>query len=199
MSRSTLVSAIFASVVLACAGCATVFSGTKQEVGINSNPQRATYRVFTAGGALGSTKGQEVANGRTPDVVELSRKNDYIVKVKVDGYREATVKINQDFNYWVICSAACGVIGVGIDALSGAFWKLDQDKVAITLEPASRVPANSAPAKPDQPPPPPPASAGDPTVENEQPAEERLYLTVYRRDDDGRLRHIAVPLVPEES
>ncbi|MFW5741042.1 MAG: hypothetical protein ACOC1F_11825 [Myxococcota bacterium] len=135
-------------------------------------------------------------------MVELSRKNDYIVKVNVPGYQEATVKITQDFNYWVICSAVCGLIGVGIDALSGAFWELDTNRVALSLVPAARMPQPApAPAVPggSDPGKPPPVPEGATTVHNEQPGGDTLYLMVYRRDDDGRLRHLAVPLVPEAS
>lgn len=202
MVRRSISLFLLPAALIAGAGCATVFTGTKQDVEIDSNPQQAYYRVITAGGALGSTDGQEVAHGRTPDVVELSRKNDYIVKVKVEGYREATVKITQDFNYWVICSAVCGLIGVGIDALSGAFWELDTNKVALTLVPAAQVPRPApAPAVPGSPEPgqPPPVPEGATTVQNDQSGGDRLYLMVYRRDDEGRLRHLAVPLVPEAS
>jgi hypothetical protein len=186
-----------------CVGCATVFTGTKDDLAITSEPDQAHFKVFSAGGALGSAEpGLLIAQGVTPQVVELSRKNAYIVKVKLKGYQEAVVKVNQDFNYWVICSAVCGVIGVGIDALSGAFWNLDREQIAFTLVPAKRVPANQgAPAVEPLPPPPPPPSGEEPptTVQNfgSGGEQEGMYLVMYRRDDDGRLRHMAIPLVAE--
>ncbi|MEK6606029.1 MAG: hypothetical protein AABZ30_00040 [Myxococcota bacterium] len=159
-------------------GCATIFNGSTTDVKIDSRPTAARFTIVSSKGIGLRDAGNEVANGKTPAKVRLNNSTTYVVTVKAEGYREAKVFIDQSFNAWTICSIACGLIGVGVDLLSGGMWDLKPDQIMVTLETAAPAPAQSVAAT---------ASSGEP----------RAYLVLYRRDAPGEMRRLAVPLVRE--
>ena len=70
LTRTTL--AVALSVVIA--GCATIMHGTQQDVGFGSVPTNARITVDN----------QRTAT--TPTVMKLSRKDNHIVRIELDGY-----------------------------------------------------------------------------------------------------------------
>lgn len=182
-------------------GCATMFNGTHHDLEVTSTPVPATFRVVTAGGGLTSSVGIDVATGRTPAKIEINKKSDYIVHVKAEGFEEAKVPLQRTFNGWTVCSLLCGLLPAGIDLLTGGMWDLEPGRVLVTLRPVATPPAApgttpaAPPVQPGALPPPPPPPPGTPGMT--QGSEPRMYLFVFRKDDDGQLRYLAVPLVPE--
>jgi len=184
---------VFAS--LSAVSCATVFSGTEQELSLDSKPSHAQFRIVSAGGGVGSTSGLEAAAGVTPAKVKLSRKSEYIIKVRAEGYQEASVKLNQSFNGWTICSYLCFVIPAAVDVVTGAMWDFKPDSFMITLQPGADPASSPAtPAAAAYLPLPGPVLAQGETA---SAARAPLYLVLYRQDGAGALRHLVVPLVPE--
>lgn len=141
-------------------GCATIISGTKQNVSINSTPASAMVVVKTTGGV-------EFFSGATPATCKLPRKNEYIVYINLEGYKEKQIPINKDINMWVIGNLLCGgVLGFVIDAVDGAMWKLEPETIHVTLVTALKDGVKTK------------------------------YAVFGALDDNGQLRTLAVPLVP---
>ncbi len=144
--------------------CATIIKGTKQDVSISSNPDRATVVVKTTGGVI-------EYNGITPAVVNLSKKNEYLVTISLLGYKETTIQISQSFEPWVIGNLICGgVIGIVIDAVDGAMYKLEPDQVMVSLVTATNGNFDTRP-----------------------------YVIFRALDSKGQLRSLNVPLVKDYS
>ena len=103
-------------------GCATIIHGSSQDINISSSPDEA--EVWIDGARMGTT----------PTKVTLKRKNDYLVTVKKEGYKEATMKIEGETSAWVIGNVIFGgIIGCGIDFITGGAYDLKPERVDINL------------------------------------------------------------------
>jgi hypothetical protein len=103
-------------------GCGTIFRGVTQDIQISSSPDMA--EVWIDG----------VRMGTTPTELTLKRKNNYLVTVKKEGLKEATVKIEGSMSGWVIANIIFGgVIGCGIDFITGGAYDLKPERVDINL------------------------------------------------------------------
>lgn len=118
--------------------CATITRGTTQEVVVESTPPGAAVRTTTG-----------FTCEATPCTFKMPRKEGFDVTISKDGYKPATVTVESKvagggaagFAGNVI---AGGVIGMGVDATSGAMKDLVPNPVAVTLEPAGSAPAAAA-------------------------------------------------------
>ena len=107
--------------MLALSGCATIISGRHQEVQIMSLPS----------GAKACAGGQCVT---TPGSLTLRRDSHHMLLVEKDGYLSETVQITSGIGASVFGNIILGgLIGGGIDAASGAAYKLYPETVAVTL------------------------------------------------------------------
>jgi len=164
MSNKSLltVALVIGVLVLSISGCATIIKGTSQDISIQSNPSNAKVVVKTTGGI-------EVFSGVTPASAKLAKKKEYIVTVTLDGYKEGTVMLSQSFEAWTIGNILCvGIIGLIVDAVDGAMWKLEPDQIMVTMATAS--------------------------LEN---GETRLYAVFYALDSNGQLRSTAIPMIKD--
>ncbi|HEU4535975.1 MAG TPA: hypothetical protein VFS00_17745, partial [Polyangiaceae bacterium] len=117
----------------------------------------------------------------------------YVLTVKLEGYQESKITINQDFNGWIILSALCGIVPAGIDVLTGGMWDLTPEQIHVELRRLGPAPA--APAAPAA-----PSEAPSSVRLDGEPAPagaSNLYLFVYRKGPDGETRYVSQPLVPE--
>ena len=92
-------------------GCATIVSGTKQQVNIASNP---TNKEITIG----------THTVRTPALIEIEKGEDFIVKSEDCNQKTLPKQINLWF-FGNILSA--GFLGSTTDYASGAMWKYDEN------------------------------------------------------------------------
>jgi hypothetical protein len=111
-------------------GCATVINGTNQNVWVASEPPGATVVV------------DNVPEGETPLRLELKRRRTHLVRLERDGYKPYEVLLNRDTSDWVwgniiVC---CGLIGMGVDAMTGAFYNLEPGEIYMQLEKADNPP-----------------------------------------------------------
>lgn len=114
---------VFGMVTLS--GCATIINGTNEKVEITTEPSGATVTV-----------GDKTA--KTPTQFTLSRKKDHVAVISMDGYHSARVLIEKQLNAMVAGNVLIGgVIGVGIDAISGATNCLKPNKAHVILTPKS--------------------------------------------------------------
>jgi hypothetical protein len=70
----------------------------------------------------------------TPTKVTLKRKDNYLVTIKKEGYKEATVKIEGTTSAWIIGNVIFGgILGCGIDLLTGGAYDLKPERLDINL------------------------------------------------------------------
>lgn len=107
------------------AACGAIFGGTRESIQVNSSPQTAT--VTTAPGTGTYT---------TPTTLNLERKNDYTLRFTRDGYRDATFDIQHSLRGGIVALDIIftGLIGVVVDAATGAWFKLEPKTAIATLE-----------------------------------------------------------------
>ena len=159
--KYSLIIAAFLVLSFLIMSCATILNGGQQEVSISSDPAAAQVTIKSDQGAI-------VYEGKSPVTTELSRKYSYEVIVKLEGYKDATVRINKNFNFIYLGNIICGgLIGLIIDPITGAMWKLEPDEINVTLAVAF----------------------------NKQTREKEVYVTFRYLDDQNRLRIINVPMI----
>jgi len=118
---------IAAAATVAIAGCATIMHGTSQDIGFQSTPTNA--RVTVDG----------MPHGNTPVVAKLSRKDNHIVKMELDGYQPFEATITRGTSGWVWGNIVFGgLIGLAVDAMSGGLYKLTPEQVAGQFTTAGR-------------------------------------------------------------
>jgi len=109
-----------------CTGCATIVKGTTQEVPVSSEPTGA--RVSVDGSAAGTT----------PTTVTLSRKANHMVTIEKEGYQSESVAITKSMSAAVAGNIiAGGLVGWGVDAVSGAQYNLNPTTVNVRLQPVA--------------------------------------------------------------
>ncbi|MCK4359363.1 MAG: hypothetical protein KAW92_11620 [Candidatus Cloacimonetes bacterium] len=78
-----------------------------------------------------------IVNGKeyiTPTVIKLKKGTEYELEFTKEGYEPVTMKIDKEFDTWVIGNLILGgPVGLVIDFLSGAMYKLTPDEVNAQL------------------------------------------------------------------
>jgi hypothetical protein len=121
-------------------GCATVINGTTQKIPVSSDPSAANVTVV----------GQPNTS-TTPCNVELSRKSDHTLKIEKEGFEPASVQITHVVSGAVAGNILLGgLIGVGVDAVSGGMNRLVPESVNVTLR--SSPPVVAVPPPEPEPP-----------------------------------------------
>jgi hypothetical protein len=103
-------------------GCATIIHGSTQDISISSAPDQA--EVWIDGSRMATT----------PTKVTLKRKDNYLVTIKKEGYKEATVKIEGTTSAWIIGNVIFGgIIGCGVDFITGGAYDLKPERLDINI------------------------------------------------------------------
>jgi hypothetical protein len=117
---------------LLCLSCATIVHGVNQPVNFNSQPSGATVTI----------DGNKL--DKTPCLLELERKNSHLVEITLEGYETKTIQIKKKLSGWVAGNILLGgLIGLAIDAITGAMYKLEPEFVSVELEKMSASADNS--------------------------------------------------------
>jgi hypothetical protein len=151
------------AVALALGGCATVTRGTDDQIQVNSDPQGATVQTSLSQQCM------------TPCTLKVGRKDEFSVTVAKPGYAPQTVFVGTK----VAGAGAAGfagnvlvggVIGMGVDAATGATLEHFPNPVTVILQrsgsPSPQGPQRGRgkpPAVAQRPPAPPDAAAVLPT------------------------------------
>jgi hypothetical protein len=121
MNRILISLIVLISIVLT--NCATIVNGTKQQVTFYSTPSKANVVVDGA------------SVGMTPMFLELTRKSDHFVKIQIDGYIPYEIKLTKKVDAIIIGNILIGgLIGIIIDASTGAMYKLTPKDINPVLE-----------------------------------------------------------------
>ncbi len=111
-------------------GCATIMSGTKEPVIVDSSPKSAHVEVKTL-------MNMSVFNGSTPANFMLDKKHEYKLTLTMEGYKPTEIFIAHEFDAWVIGNLLCGGIpGLIVDLVTGAFNHLSPNQIFVTMDKA---------------------------------------------------------------
>ncbi|MFL6659427.1 MAG: PEGA domain-containing protein [Massilia sp.] len=134
-----LIAAAVAAVLVS--GCASMQSGTTQEVKISSNPVGATVYTGTRSKDNPTVMLNRVAVGKTPLTVRISRK-DGAIAVEQDGYQPVQLGLTTKMNSWVWGDILLGSpLSTSIDTSTGAANEYDPGEFMVDMKPVA------APAK----------------------------------------------------
>ncbi len=98
--------------------CATIMSGQSQNVEFSSNPANAIVYV----------DGEQIGN--TPVSKKLARNAEHEVRIELSGYAPYEVTLKKGLNGWVLGNILLGgIIGIVVDAVSGAIYQLTPSAV----------------------------------------------------------------------
>ena len=134
-----------AALAVPCLGCASVTRGTTENISISSTPSGATAEVA----------GLDVPTACvTPCVVQAKRSADITVTVAKEGYEPQVIPLTKEIPSAGAAGFAGnlllgGVVGMGVDAVTGAALDHKPNPVIVTLQPAA--PVSQRPAKPRPP------------------------------------------------
>ncbi len=102
--------------------CSTVLNTTTQDVEIKSNPANAKITV----------DGKKF--GTTPQVINLERGNNHIVKLELEGYEAYETQLTRKISFWFWGNALNGFLpGMLIDMFTGSMHNLLPEKVDVEL------------------------------------------------------------------
>ena len=105
-------------------GFATVVSGTKQNITVNSSPSGADVII------------DGFVKGSTPLSFDLKRKKNQSISIRKEGYKTQTLSLAHEFNMAFWGNALIGgLIGSSIDSSTGAIIEYEPSNFHVTLEP----------------------------------------------------------------
>ena len=108
-------------------GCATIFSGGKDEVDLSSEPSGAKVLV----------NGQN--RGKTPLTLSLKKGKEYQVEFVKEGFENKNLTLTYSLGAgWLILDILAGLIGIIVDAATGNWNSLDYDSYKAVLEPTGK-------------------------------------------------------------
>nr|WP_314896682.1 PEGA domain-containing protein [uncultured Flavobacterium sp.] len=115
--RKSIISCSLALTLL-MSSCATVMSGSKQNVKFDSNPSTASIFI------------DEVEVGKTPFEIKLTRKSEHTVLIKLEGYQTYQTTLTKKLNGWIFGNILVGgLIGLIIDPITGAMYNLSSSEI----------------------------------------------------------------------
>jgi hypothetical protein len=110
--------------ILLSTSCASILTGSKRKVLFETEPPGA--KVFVNG----------FEKGTTP--VQLKVKAEDRIDFRLDNYKERVVIMDSKFNLVAILNGF-GILGWGIDALTGSLKRVDTKYVKVTLEKNKKI------------------------------------------------------------
>jgi hypothetical protein len=134
-----------AAIAAPCVGCASVTRGTTENISISSTPAGATAELSGLDNPTACV---------TPCVVVAKRSADITVTVTKDGYEPQVIPLTKEIPGSGAAGFAGnilvgGLVGMGVDAATGAAQDHKPNPVIVTLQPIR--PVSPRPAKPRPP------------------------------------------------
>ncbi len=106
-------------------GCATIFSGSYDEVDLSSEPKDATVLV----------NGKE--EGTTPLTLRLKKSKEYTIEFVKDGFKTKSLRMTYGLGAgWLILDILSGLVGIIVDAATGNWNSFDYDSYRAVLKKA---------------------------------------------------------------
>ncbi len=134
---------------LALPGCATIMHGSSQSLAVITEPPGATCKLEREGIMIGNI-------APTPGTARIEKnKNDILVTCDREGFETTAIRHVSDFGGATIANAvAGGLIGVAVDAISGANFPYPPEARLILQPPGAPRVVQPTPARvhPESPP-----------------------------------------------
>ena len=125
------------SLILLVSGCASIITGTDQNLTFNSEPDGATVTV--AGKVV----------GKTPLSVQIDKGKNQSLTFEKEGYKTHTTQLSTSLTPWFWGNIVLGgLVGSTIDGVSGAINEFEPDQYFVTLTP--ETPFGMSTSKPRQ-------------------------------------------------
>ncbi len=135
MKTATLAGRIGVLAMAACVlpGCATITRGSNEALVVESTPTGAEVRLSS-----GETC-------KTPCTLKKKRKDNFVVFINRDGFEPVEVAVISETAGAGAAGMAGnvlvgGIIGLGVDAATGATKKLTPNPIRVTLNPLKTTP-----------------------------------------------------------
>lgn len=129
-SRKWIGLALVLGLLPALTNCATILRGTGHGIGIASQPPGAQVMV------------DNQVVGVTPVSAKLRRKDNHHVVIQLEGYQPYEAVLTRQTSGWIFGNIFFGpgvLIGIAVDAISGAMYSLKPDQVSADLEAGDEV------------------------------------------------------------
>lgn len=128
---------VLSPLLLFAGGCASIVKGTTQAIPVSSDPAGADVKI----------DGNKI--GQTPVSVEAKRKTDHLITIEMPGYQVESIAVTRNVGGAVYGNIlAGGLVGWGVDAMSGAQYNLSPATISVKLKSASTseptAPSNAA-------------------------------------------------------
>ncbi len=127
MRYASVFSCLIAAVLMtfAFSGCGAMFNGSTKSIHINASPSGTKLSTQPPTGDF-----------TAPTTLQLERKNAYVLNFSKEGYNSASVQIQKKAQFGIILLDVLftGLIGVVVDATTGAWNNLSPDQVSVSLE-----------------------------------------------------------------
>lgn len=139
-----------AAIAAPCVGCASVTRGTTENISIATTPAGATAEI----------SGLDIPTACvTPCVVQAKRNADITVTINKDGYEPQIIPLTKEIPGSGAAGfagnlLAGGLVGMGVDAVTGAAQDHKPNPVIVTLQPRAAEPPHPARPRPAKRPPP---------------------------------------------
>lgn len=105
--------------------CSTILNTTTQDVEIKTKPENAKITI----------DGKKY--GTTPQVINLERGNNHIVKLELDGYEPYETQLTRKISTWFWFNIFNGIVpGVLTDYISGSMYRLLPEGLEAELQQA---------------------------------------------------------------
>jgi hypothetical protein len=113
------------------AGCGLLFNGSRQSIQVQSSP--TATRVTTS---------PETGEYTTPTTLNLERKNSYTLRFEKEGYSPATFQIQNHTKAGIVVLDVLftGLVGVVVDAATGAWNGLSPEAATVSLTKIAAIP-----------------------------------------------------------
>jgi len=112
---------ILLGLIICTSSCATIFTGTSEQINIDSNVKGATVEF------------DGVEMGETPFTYKVKKSFDGTIKVSADGYDSKSFQLMKSFNAVSILNLT-NLLGWGIDFATGALNKIERKGYDIKLK-----------------------------------------------------------------
>ncbi len=138
-----------AAIAAPCCGCASVTRGTTENISISSTPPGATAELSGL---------DNPTSCLTPCVVVVKRSADITVTINKEGYEPQVIPLTKEVPGTGAAGFAGnllvgGLIGMGVDAATGAATDHKPNPVIVTLQPAAAPTLRPAKPRPPRRPP----------------------------------------------
>lgn len=188
-------------------GCASITRGTSDALVVTSEPDQATVKIYRTNGGFNrkEIKNNQVEDennpsagpvlGATPASFKLSRKGEYKVEISKEGYKTVQVNVGNRISGAGGAGMAGniligGLIGVGVDAATGAAKDLTPNPIDVTLESGSGLVVLNAIEKQEEPEQDP--KTDEPLTPGSEPEQQDLILEEQPPQDlEGQVESVA--------